>query len=69
MDPNANWTEQVRLARAIQAREDAADPDFGISDEDRDANLDDGEALADLVIGLNTWLAAGGFAPCGVPTT
>lgn len=68
MDPNANWAEQVRLARAIQAREDAADPMDGMSDEDRDANLDDGQALADLVIGLNTWLAAGGFPPTGVPT-
>jgi hypothetical protein len=63
MDPTANWAEQVRLARAIQDRQGAADPDLGISDEDRAANEDDAESLAELVLALNTWLASGGFPP------
>lgn len=66
MDPTANLAEQIRLAREIQATVDAA-PEHGMSDEDRRANEDRGERLAELVLALNAWRLKGGFEPAPIP--
>ncbi len=52
MDPNANLEEQIRLAQLIADGEMGTD--YTVADVDR---------LAELVIGLNEWMAKGGFAP------
>jgi hypothetical protein len=55
MDPNANLTEQLNLARAMVKSYDAPDGN-GI-------DQDDSNRLAELVIALDQWLVKGGFKP------
>jgi hypothetical protein len=53
MDPTANLSEQLKLARAIMKSVDnGADP-----------CPMDSERLAELVIALNEWMWSGGFPP------
>ena len=49
MDPNANLSEQLELAKAIVAT-DHPEPE-------------DAERLAELVLALDDWITRGGFLP------
>jgi hypothetical protein len=56
MDPKANITEQIKLARKLQFVADKAEYDVEYDREDV-------ARLADLVIALHEWQVAGGFSP------
>lgn len=53
MDPNANISEQRRIAARVKATRDAGGEVDG----------DDADRLAELVDALDIWLARGGFLP------
>ena len=53
MDPDANLAEQLQLAKKMQELDDADSP----------VSQDDAQRLAELVIALHDWIAAGGFWP------
>ena len=54
MDPNANLAEQIELALAITRR------DIGCMTE---ADADNADNLAELVLVLNDWIKQGGCLP------
>ena len=55
MDPNANLTEALKLARHIVS---AVDADRWI-----ESDVTDAARLAELVVGMDEWIRAGGFLP------
>lgn len=68
MDPNANITEQVQLARAIAAHPRTIETH---SDDKRDrySVVNSAERLAELVLALDEWRCKGGFAPAAAPAS
>ena len=59
MDPNANLTEQLRLARRIMAQWDRSDDETA----DCESIATNAARLAYLVVSLDEWRTKGGFLP------
>ncbi len=59
MDPEANLIEQLSVARAILER--AEENEY--SRDRLEAQAEDAERLAELVLALDGWMKKGGFSP------
>lgn len=53
MDPNANLTEQLKIARFL----------LGTDLASNEMMVDKAERLSELVLELDDWMKAGGFVP------
>jgi len=63
MDPNANLTEQLFLARRIQTEWDRCNEDGTLPEGQQEKVADMANRLAELVTSLDQWISKGGFLP------
>jgi hypothetical protein len=63
MDPNANLSEQLRLAKLIEAIWDDCPEDGNFTGQQSEQIVRHGVRLAELVSALDEWRGKGGFLP------
>jgi hypothetical protein len=63
MDPDANITEQLSIARAILRTWDNCSEDGELTAEQYRAMAQDANRLAELIQALDGWITSGGFLP------